>query len=357
MTSSMPVRFRALLAAAFSAALGISAFAANPQVTMKTTLGDIVLELDEEKAPISTLNFLEYAQSKFYEGTVFHRVMPIFMIQGGGFTKDIDKKEEGLRLPIKNEWKNGLKNVRGTIAMARTGEPDSATSQFYINVVDNASLDEPRGGAAYAVFGKVIKGMETVDAIRDTETRIHPKYPGGKVVPVVPVIIESVTLKAPYDLTALKKKVEEIRQAAAASATQRIADNEVFLKENAQKPNVITTATGLQYEILETGNDRKPELTDTVKVHYRGMLIDGTEFDSSYQRNRPLTFGVNQVIPGWAEALQLISEGSKVKLVLPPDLAYGEAGVGDVIPPNSTLIFELELLQITSRPPDENAQP
>jgi len=108
--------------------------------------------------------------------------------------KDLNKKTEGMHSPIKNEWQNGLKNVRGTISMARTSAPDSATSQFFINVVDNASLDVPRGGAAYAVFGKVAEGMDVVDKIRNTPTEVNPKYPGGKVVPVTPVIIKAVRI-------------------------------------------------------------------------------------------------------------------------------------------------------------------
>ncbi len=167
----------------------------NPKVTLETTLGNIVLELDAVKAPISTANFLQYAKEGFYNGTIFHRVMPGFMIQGGGMDKDLNKKTAGMHSPIKNEWENGLKNVIGTISMARTSAPDSATSQFFINVVDNASLDVPRGGAAYAVFGKVVEGMDVVEKIRNTPTENNPKYPGGKVVPVTPVIIKSAIVK------------------------------------------------------------------------------------------------------------------------------------------------------------------
>ena len=132
--------------------------ALHPRVTISTSLGDIVLELDGEKAPITVLNYVQYAQDGFYDGTVFHRVMSNFMIQGGGFTTEMDKKEEGLRPGITNEWTNGLKNVRGSIAMARLGnQPDSATAQFFINVVDNPGLDQARDGAAYAVFGQVVE--------------------------------------------------------------------------------------------------------------------------------------------------------------------------------------------------------
>ena len=177
----------AVLAGASSFAGDTESSGMHPRVKMETTLGDIVLELDAEKAPISTLNFIQYAQDKYYDGTIFHRVMAGFMIQGGGFTVD-QKKTEGLREGIKNEWKNELKNRRGTIAMARMGgRPDSATAQFFINVVDNASLNQARDGAAYAVFGKVVEGMETVDKIRDVavewhsaplpECRLHVRYP------------------------------------------------------------------------------------------------------------------------------------------------------------------------------------
>jgi len=179
--------------------ISASAFAegkTNPRVTLETSLGNIVLELDIEKAPISTANFLQYAKEGFYNGTVFHRVMPNFMIQGGGMDKDLNKKTAGMHSPIKNEWQNGLKNVKGTISMARTSAPDSATSQFFINVVDNASLDTPRGGAAYAVFGKVVEGMDVVEKIRTTETEINPKYSRDKkVVPVTPIVIKIATVK------------------------------------------------------------------------------------------------------------------------------------------------------------------
>ena len=137
-------------------------------VLMQTTKGDIVLKLDQVKAPLSVANFLQYVDDGHYDGTIFHRVIAHFMIQGGGFTSDM--KQKATRAPIKNEWKNGLKNVRGSVSMARTSVPDSATCQFFINVVDNDFLDQSRDGAAYAVFGKVVSGMDTVDAIRSVPT-------------------------------------------------------------------------------------------------------------------------------------------------------------------------------------------
>ncbi len=153
-------------------------------IHMKTSMGDIYMELNGEKAPISTENFCRYVDKGFYEGTIFHRVINGFMIQGGGLTADLKQKPGDP--PIKNEWQNGLKNVRGSVAMARTNVVDSATSQFFINVVDNGFLDQARDGAAYAVFGKVIAGMDVVDKIKAVKT-------GAGDVPVTPVVIEKVS--------------------------------------------------------------------------------------------------------------------------------------------------------------------
>lgn len=161
----------------------------NPVVVMKTSLGSIKIELNQEKAPISVANFLKYVDAKHYDGTVFHRVIANFMIQGGGFDKALAEKKTNP--PIENESKNGLKNVRGSIAMARTSVPNSATSQFYINVKDNPNLDYPSfDGVGYAVFGTVVEGMDVVDKIRNVKT--GPKGPFGSDVPQETVLIESV---------------------------------------------------------------------------------------------------------------------------------------------------------------------
>lgn len=165
-------------------------------VKMTTSMGDIVLELNQEKAPISVKNFLSYADKGFYDGTIFHRVIPTFMVQGGGFTKDMTQKPT--EAPIKNEWENGLKNTRGTVAMARIGDQrpnpktvDSATAQFFINVADNDFLDRPQpDGGAYAVFGKVVSGMDVVDKIKDVKTGVQGRF---RDVPVEPVTIMKVT--------------------------------------------------------------------------------------------------------------------------------------------------------------------
>ncbi len=151
-------------------AMAAPAVAANPRVKLETSKGPIVIELDQAKAPVTVANFLEYVKSGFYDGTVFHRVIPNFMIQGGGFTPDLQQKPT--RAAIVNESSNGLLNKRGTIAMARTPEPNSATAQFFINLVDNSFLDKAKSqdGVGYCVFGKVVDGMKVVDAIAAVQT-------------------------------------------------------------------------------------------------------------------------------------------------------------------------------------------
>lgn len=159
----------------------------NPVVIMSTSKGDIKIELFKDKAPITVENFLSYANDGFYDGTIFHRVIPNFMIQGGGFTPDFNQKPT--KQPIKNEATNGLKNERGTLAMARTQVVDSATSQFFINLADNSFLDNGIRDYGYAVFGKVIDGMDVVDAIGAVETGHKGMYGD---VPQEDVVIKSV---------------------------------------------------------------------------------------------------------------------------------------------------------------------
>ena len=173
------------------AVFGLSPALAAETVVMETSLGSITLELDNAKAPASVANFLAYADAGFYDGTIFHRVIPNFMIQGGGYTADL--KQKPTRPPVKNEAANGLKNQRGTIAMARTRVVDSATSQFFINQKDNPALDHraPTDDAfGYAVFGKVVKGLDVVDRIAAVQTRAVNQL--FQDLPVENVIIKSV---------------------------------------------------------------------------------------------------------------------------------------------------------------------
>ena len=179
---------RAALAVALCTALAAQA----QKVKLATSAGDIVIELDAAKAPKSVDNFLQYVKAGHYNGTVFHRVIPTFMIQGGGMTADL--KEKPARAPIPLESKNGLSNVRGSVAMARTNDPNSATAQFFINVKDNDRLDaaNSRDGNGYAVFGKVVSGMEVVDKIRDVPTGSKGPYDD---VPNTPITINKATVE------------------------------------------------------------------------------------------------------------------------------------------------------------------
>ena len=165
------------------------ALAKNPVVVMETNFGTIKIELDADKAPKTVENFLKYVDDKFYDNTIFHRVIPTFMIQGGGF--EAGMKEKRTRAAIKNESSNGLSNKRGTLAMARTSEPDSATAQFFINVKDNLFLDKARArdGVGYCVFGKVTDGMDVVDKIKAVKTGSRG---GHENVPQEDVVIKSV---------------------------------------------------------------------------------------------------------------------------------------------------------------------
>ena len=172
--------------------MGLAAQAAdakNPIVVIKTSMGTIKAELYADKAPKSVANFLKYVDEKFYDGTIFHRVMSNFMIQGGGFTPDMTQKKTHGSIP--NESANGLSNGRGTLAMARLPEPDSATAQFFINVVDNKMLDRANSqdGAGYAVFGKVTEGLDVVDKIKAVATGNKGMFQN---VPTTPVVIESI---------------------------------------------------------------------------------------------------------------------------------------------------------------------
>ena len=167
--------------------------AANPRVRFETSKGAFVIELEQAKAPVTVGNFLEYVKSGYYDGTIFHRVIPGFMVQGGGFTADMQQKPA--REPIVNESANGLANKRGTIAMARTADPNSASSQFFINLVDNGFLDKAsaRDGVGYCVFGKVVDGMSVLDAIAAVPTgNVGP----NQNVPLQPVVIKKASVVA-----------------------------------------------------------------------------------------------------------------------------------------------------------------
>ncbi len=300
-------------------------------IKMTTSMGGIVLELNQEKAPISTENFVRYTKSGHYDGTIFHRVMSTFMIQGGGF--DTEMNQKSVSDPIKNEWQNGLKNDRGTIAMARTSDPDSATSQFFINVVDNGALDQPRGGAAYAVFGKVLHGMDVVDKIKMVKTTSKK---GHQNVPVDNVVIQTVKV-LDSDSPELKAYLISDFDKAMKLVSEKGGDSTKGVK----------TDSGLWYTDITKGDGPTPPSAATkVKVHYTGWLVDGQKFDSSRDREKPAEFPLNRVIAGWTEGVGSMNVGTRRILVIPYTLAYGERGRPPTIPARAMLVFDVELLEL-----------
>lgn len=330
-------------------------------VKLATTHGDIYLELNAAKAPFTVDNFLKYVDAGFYDGLIFHRVIKGFMIQGGGFDKDMKQKET--RPGVKNEWQNGLKNKRGTISMARIGgKPDSGTSQFFINLVDNLALDIPRDGAGYTVFGAVIKGLEVVDKIGEAAVKLDQRADQGRpAFPVEPIIISKAGRVDPAEL---KDAIAAVR-AQEAEEAKKVAEEaarkaELVKKDLEQGKEFVksqgvditggqSTPSGLWWVDVTPGTGPSPVATDKVKVHYTGWLINGTKFDSSVDRGQPNTFGLGGVIKGWTEGVALMKVGGKRFFVIPPELAYGERGSPPKIPGNSVLVFQIELLGIEGK--------
>ncbi len=299
-----------------------------------TPKGEILVELEHEKTPGTVGNFVGLAEGNleneaipqgkpYYDGLKFHRVIPDFMIQGG------DPKGKGTGGPgykFEDEIHPDLKHdAPGKLSMANAG-PGTNGSQFFITHIATPWLD-----GKHTVFGSVIEGQEVVDAIKQ----------GDK--------IEKVEIIRKGESAEKFNAVEEFSSFDGAKAGREAAakkQQEELLGEFSQ--GFEKTSTGLRYKIEEKGTGPKAEKGKTVSVHYKGMLPDGTVFDSSYTRNKPIDFalGKGQVISGWDEGVQLLNVGDRARFVIPSDLAYGERGAGGVIPPNATLIFDVELVAV-----------
>ena len=317
---------------------------------LSTNFGDIILELNNEKAPISVANFVRYLDKGAYDGSNFHRVVKDFVVQGGGFNgaaNPIPTDE-----PIINESTNGLKNLRGTIAMARTNEPNSATSQFYFNLVDNSALDGADGHPGYAVFGKVIGGLAVIDAMADVPLLIQPQT--GPTTPREPVRIEKAArIKAAdapaeakaADASAEKGKAELKRRLDAVSPQAQFNDAIDFLKgKGIDTSKGVKTASGLWSVELEPGAGPTPTPTDVVKVHATGWLPTGKQIETTAEMGAPAEITLSNLpIKGLVEGLQLMNAGSRRYFIIPPDLAYGDRG-GVKVPPDSAMVYEIQLV-------------
>lgn len=297
-----------------------------------TPRGTITALLEHEKTPLTVANFVGLAEGKiensaksageaYYDGLKFHRVIADFMVQGGDPTGS-GAGGPGYKFPdeIHPELKH---DTKGVLSMANAG-PGTNGSQFFITHVETPWLD-----GKHTVFGKVVEGHNVVDAIQqgDTMEKVEILRQGA----------EAEAWDAAAVFGEMMSKQDEIEAANRKAAEEKVAK----LTEGYEK-----TASGLFYKISEEGSGSKPTAGQTVDVHYQGRLSDGMLFDDSRQRGEPISFpiGVGRVIPGWDEGISLLNVGSKASFVIPPDLAYGSAGAGGVIPPDAWLIFDVELV-------------
>ena len=301
-----------------------------------TTKGKIVVEFEFKKTPVTVANFISLAEGKntkadakfkgkpYYNGLKFHRVIADFMIQGGcpdgtGASGPGYKFDDEIVADLKHSGK-------GILSMANAG-PATNGSQFFITNKATPHLD-----GKHTVFGHVVSGQEVVDKIvKDdviTSVKIIRAGKEAKKFNAEKVFADYFINKEAAEKLAAEKQKEAKEKA---------------LKEFA---TAASTPSGLKYIVLQEGTGNKPVATSNVKVHYTGMFLDGKVFDSSVQRGETIDFGLNQVIKGWTEGVQLMKEGAKYKFYIPSNLAYGERGAGGVIPPNTDLIFEVELIKL-----------
>ena len=299
-----------------------------------TPKGAILVQLEHEKTPGTVGNFVALAEgtlensvkpqgTPYYDGLKFHRVIPDFMIQGG-CPQGTGTGDGGYKCD--DEFHPDLKHdAPGKLSMANAG-PGTNGTQFFITHIPTAWLD-----GKHTVFGSVVEGQDVVDAVAQGDTMDS-----------IEIIRQGADAEAWNAVEAFRtfegsraKRIAAVREAQAAQIEGLAAGFD-------------TTESGLRYQIIQEGTGAKAEKGQTVSVHYKGQLPDGTVFDSSYKRNQPIDFalGTGQVIKGWDEGISLLKVGDKARFVIPSDLGYGSAGAGGVIPPNATLVFDVELVAV-----------
>jgi peptidyl-prolyl cis-trans isomerase A (cyclophilin A) len=302
----------------------------------ETSKGDIYCALEFKKTPMTVGNFVGLAEGKikntakkegvpYYDSLKFHRVIPNFMIQGG-CPLGTGTGDPGYKFG--DEFDETLKHTGpGILSMANAG-PGTNGSQFFITHVKTEWLD-----GKHTVFGHVVEGQSIVDSIKGNDVLKHL------------VILRKGAEAEAFD-AAKVFEFEKVNVGAKAEAKAKAEQEKMDKTLNETYGSAKSTASGLRYIIEKEGEGTNPNAGSSVTVHYTGYLLNGTKFDSSVDRGQPATFGLNQVIPGWTEGLQLIKQGGKAKLIIPPNLGYGANGYPPVIPPNSWLVFDVELIKI-----------
>ncbi len=325
----------------------------------QTTEGNMIVKFEDEKAPVTVANFIGLAEGKipnkskakgipFYDGTIFHRVIKDFMIQGG------DPQGTGMGDPGYKfaDEKNDLKHTgKGILSMANSG-PNTNGSQFFITEVATPWLD-----GKHTIFGKVVEGMNVIDKIANVEKGAQDKPKKDVVLEKVSVFSKGEQYKN-YDAASTfesgKSQINDRNKEIAAKMEADRKKKEAEFEQNQQrlvdelKAGMQHTPSGLYYKITQPTEGKKASIGDVVSVHYAGKLIDGTEFDSSFKRGEPIEIpiGVGQVIKGWDEGILLLNEGESATLLIPSELGYGARGAAGVIPANAWLIFDVQLVKI-----------
>ena len=291
--------------------------------TFETSAGPIKVVFFPEQAPVTVANFVNLAQRGFYDGLSFHRVIPDFMIQGGC---PLGTGTGGPGYRFEDEFDASLRHDRpGRLSMANAG-PGTNGSQFFITHAATPWLDNK-----HTVFGRVVKGQDVVDQIAQDD------------------LIERLEIIRVGEAAESWNAVETFRLFNGAKAEREAAAKkaEMDLLDSLSE-GFTQTESGLRYQIIQSGEGASPVIGETVSVHYKGMFADGKEFDNSVTRGKPIAFPVGQgnVIPGWDEGILLLKVGDKARFVIPSHLGYGSRGAGGVIPPNATLIFDVELVKV-----------